>query len=1546
MGPRRTATAAKASGQDPESPRHAAASSSERAENPEDGHSRLVELETKVSSLESEITVLNSELDECRQVIQEMAGVFGNDSIADMRRDMEQMSIQIGLLQRAVGSTPMVAHDPGARLRIPEPKAYSGERDAKEVENFLFDMEQYFLVADMRDEARKVATATMYLTGDAKLWWRTKFAEIQAHQIQLDTWALLREAIREQFFPENVEYNARRALRKLEHTGSVREYVKAFSALMLNIRDMSEADKLFTFMEGLKQWARNELQRQRVTDLSSAIIAAERLADFNQETRKDRQATSGPAQNKSNGMKSFRNIFNRGGGDQRPHAQNGSQGGSDRNRPQENRQGAPERRRGCFFCDGPHGYRDCPKRRVLNALATTFADNASSSRSVEPQAEAGGENGTEEDEDNLGAVSQWCNTVSMVAAKRVVPPLAKKTVPALTVEQPEQKEEEVQPRIPRKKGLMFVDVKIHGKPIRAMIDTGASHNYLASAEVARLGLVLEKGVGRVKAINSAAQPIAGVAKSVQIKVGAYEGKTNLSVVVMDDFKLILGLEFLRDTRTAVLPHVDSLMMMGAKPCVIPTLAGRTGERNLSAMQFEKGRKRNEPSYLCTLCLDEMEEVSGPIPSGIKKLLMEFEDVMPDELPRKLPPKRAVDHEIELVPSTRPPARAPYRMSQPELVELRKQLKDMLESGIIKPAKSPYGAPVLFQKKADGSLRLCCDYRALNKIIVKNKYPIPLVADCFDRLSGANYFTKIDLRSGYWQVRVKEGDEAKTTVVTRYGAFEFLVMPFGLTNAPATFSTLMNQVLHGFLDEFVVVYLDDIVIYSRTLAEHEDHLRQVLTRLREHELYVKVSKCSFARETISFLGHIVERGRIRMDPKKVQAIEEWRPPSDVHDLRSFLGLANYYRRFVKDYSAIARPLTDLLKKTETWNWTPQCQVAFDDLKRAMMTDPVLALPDMSKPFLVETDASDFALGGVLMQDGHPVAFESRKLKDAERRYSVHEKELLAVVHCVRLWRHYLLGSPFVVRTDNTAVSHFMSQPKLTSRQARWQELLSEFHFVLEYRAGSSNHAADALSRRADLANLESIAALSSSVAAISVKDQVRELLPRDPAAQGLIRLVEQGKARHFWIEDGLLMTKGNRVYIPRGGDLRKSLLSECHDTLWAGHQGQERTFALVKRAYYWPQLWDDVETYVRTCLICQQDKAGHQKKAGLLQPLPIPKRPWESVSMDYISGLPKVGDLGSIIVVVDRLSKYATFIAAPKHVTAEGTAHLFFKHIVKHWGLPKDIVSDRDSRFTGVFWTELFKLLGSTLSMSSSYHPQSDGQTERFNSMLEDYLRHFVRGTQKDWVKLLDVAQLCFNAQKSSSTNKSAFEIVTGQQPLLPHTLDIPQSVRSPLARSFSQEWKQNVDIAKSCLETAQKRMKKYADQNRRFVEFNAGDLVLVKVPDPRLSKSSRGRDPRLMQKYVGPLPVLRRIGTVAYKVELPPWWKIHNVFHVSQLKKYSADREDDTRNQPSRPQLELKKMKEKVAEAILDHRVTSTAKKDHTEYLVKWRGCSSEENTW
>jgi hypothetical protein len=338
------------------------------------------------------------------------------------------------------------------------------------------------------------------------------------------------------------------------------------------------------------------------------------------------------------------------------------------------------------------------------------------------------------------------------------------------------------------------------------------------------------------------------------------------------------------------------------------------------------------------------------------------------------------------------------------------------------------------------------------VTIKNKYPVPLVQDLMDRLSGASVFTKLDLRSGYWQVRIAEGDEHKTTCVTRYGSYEFLVMPFGLTNAPATFCNLMNDVLYEFLDDFVVVYLDDIVVFSRSMNEHVVHLSRVLSRLREHKLFVKREKCDFASAEIMFLGHLVSVDQVRMDPMKVQAIVEWAAPTTVSDLRSFLGLANYYRRFIKDYSKVAAPLSDLLKKNWKWNWTDGYRWAFEKLKRAVTSAPVLKLPDFERPFEVHTDASDRAIGGVLVQEGHPVAFESRKLNEAEQRYSTHEKEMTAVVHCLGVWRVYLLGPKFVVKTDNMANTFFKTQKKLSQRQARWQEFLAEYDFEWKHKPG--------------------------------------------------------------------------------------------------------------------------------------------------------------------------------------------------------------------------------------------------------------------------------------------------------------------------------------------------------------------------------------------------------------------------------------------------------------------------------------------------------------
>ncbi|KAA0057858.1 reverse transcriptase [Cucumis melo var. makuwa] len=514
-------------------------------------------------------------------------------------------------------------------------------------------------------------------------------------------------------------------------------------------------------------------------------------------------------------------------------------------------------------------------------------------------------------------------------------------------------------------------------------------------------------------------------------------------------------------------------------------------------------------------------------------------------------------------------------------------------------------------------------------------------------------------------------------------------------------------------------------------------------------------------------------------------------------------------------------------------------------------------------------------------------------------------MLAVVYCLRAWRQYLLGSTFVVKTDNSATCHFFTQPKLTSKQAIWQEFLAEFDFEFEHKKGSNNQAADALSRKQEHAAICLLAHLRGSEIGGSVRDTLREFLQKDHAAQNVMNLVKAGKTRQFWVEEDLLVTKGNRLYVPRAGDLKKKLLYECHDTLWAGHPGWQRTYALLKKGYFWPNMRDDVMQYTKTCLICQQDKVEKVKVAGLLDPLPIPTRPWESVSMDFITHLPKL------------------------------------------WGVPTSIVSDRDGRFIGSFLTELFSFLGTSLNIFSSYHPQTDGQTERFNCMLEEYLRHFVNARQKNWVQLLDVAQFCFNAQTSSSTGRSPFEIVSGRQPVLPHLVDHPFAGKNPQALNFTKEWKQTNDITRAYLEKASKRMKKWADKKRRPLEFRAGDQVLIKLRPEQVRFRGR-KDQRLVRKYEGPVQVLKKVGNTSYRVVLPTWMKIYPVIHVSNLKPYHQDTEDLQRNIVTRPIIDLSQKEDKDVEEILAERVRRGRRPTRRihEYLVKWKNLPVEETSW
>jgi hypothetical protein len=446
------------------------------------------------------------------------------------------------------------------------------------------------------------------------------------------------------------------------------------------------------------------------------------------------------------------------------------------------------------------------------------------------------------------------------------------------------------------------------------------------------------------------------------------------------------------------------------------------------------------------------------------VVCEFPNVFPEDLLR-LPPERDVEFVIELKPGTAPISRRSYQMPPNELAELKTQLQDLLEKGFIRPSSSPWGCPTIFVKKKDQTLRMCVDYRPLNEVTIMNKYPLPRINILFDQLTGARVFSKIDLRSGYHQIRIQPKDIPKTAFTTRYGFFEYLVMSFGLTNAPAHFTYLMNSVFMPELDKFVEVFIDDILIYSKNEEEHAKHLRIVLTRLREHQLYAKFSKCAFWLEEIQFLGHVLSAKEIAVDRSKVKDILEWKPPTTVHQVRSFLGLDGYYRRFIPDFSKIVKPITGLLKNDTKFDWSSKCNEAFKQLKVLLTTAPVLAQPDIGKPFDVYCDASGSGLGCVLMQEGRVIAYASRQLRHHEEHYPTHDLELAAVVHALKIWRHYLLGNTCHLYTDHKSLKYIFTQSELNMRQRRWLELIKDYDLEIHYHLGKANVVADALSRKA-------------------------------------------------------------------------------------------------------------------------------------------------------------------------------------------------------------------------------------------------------------------------------------------------------------------------------------------------------------------------------------------------------------------------------------------------------------------------------------------------
>ncbi|GJY27869.1 putative reverse transcriptase domain-containing protein, partial [Tanacetum coccineum] len=548
--------------------------------------------------------------------------------------------------------------------------------------------------------------------------------------------------------------------------------------------------------------------------------------------------------------------------------------------------------------------------------------------------------------------------------------------------------------------------------------------------------------------------------------------------------------------------------------------------------------------------------------------------------RGLPPPRQVEFKIELVPGAAPVARAPYRLAPSEMKELSNQLKELSEKGFIRPSSSPWGAPVLFVKKKDGSFRMCIDYRELNKLTVKNRYPLPRIDDLFDQLQGSSVYSKIDLRSGYHQLRIREEDIPITAFRTRYGHFEFQVMPFGLTNAPAVFMDLMNRVCKPYLDKFVIVFIDDILIYSKSRKEHEEHLKIILGLLKEEKLYAKFSKCDFWLDSVQFLGHVINREGVHVDPSKIEAIKNWSTPSTPTEVRQFLGLAGYYRRFIEGFSLIAKPLTKLTQKNKKYEWGEEEEAAFQILKQKLCSAPILALPEGSEDFVVYCDASIKGFGSVLMQREKVIAYASRQLKKHEENYMTHDLELGAVIFALRLWRHYLYGTKCVVFTDHKSLQYILDQKELNMRQRRWIELLSDYDCEIRYHPAKGNVVADALSRKEREKPIRDRALVMTVYLDLSeriLKARTEAMKNKNVKAENLGRLLKP----IFEIRSDGIRYFDKLIWLPLFGGLRDLIIHESLKSKYSIHLGSDKMYQDLKKLYWWPNMKADIATYINS-----------------------------------------------------------------------------------------------------------------------------------------------------------------------------------------------------------------------------------------------------------------------------------------------------------------------------------------------------------------------------
>ena len=944
---------------------------------------------------------------------------------------------------------------------------------------------------------------------------------------------------------------------------------------------------------------------------------------------------------------------------------------------------------------------------------------------------------------------------------------------------------------------------------------------------------------------------------------------------------------------------------------------------------------------------------------------------------------------------------PYRLTEEKKDIMGKMIDDLEKEGIIQPSVSPWSSPAILVPKPGNKWRLCIDYRKLNEATVKDAHPLPRIEELLDTLACANWFTAMDLLSGFYQIIMDEESIPKTAFTTFKGLYEFLRMPFGLCNAPATFERMMEFVFKTELRNFILVYLDDIMVFSKTFEEHMQHLDIALSRLAQHNLTVKLEKCHFAQKEVEFLGHFIKDQTVTLNTKNLKLITDIKPPSSVKEVQRFLGMVGYYRRFIRNFSTIAAPLYQLTKKNVEFTWSQKCQTSYATLQNSLISKPVLILPDLSKEFIMHTDASMVATGYVLSQKDekgyeHPVRYGSKRLTDTESRYTTTEREALAIVRAVKDCHIYLIAKPFILYTDHKPLTWFFKITEGTSTKImRWACKIQQYPIKIVYKAGKTLQNADYLSRvEVNLVQLDR-ELLADKQAKEPQLRQIRDLLKMSDCPNSNYREYKEAMkkipAGGYLIRhklDEFVLTERDTVNLYQDGklkpviplELKYQIIKSYHDAPYDGHLGLNTTISKIRNRYYWPNIPHTVTKYIRECDSCQRNKGNKISSKTLSIPV---TGPFHQLCIDAVGPLPITRSGNKFLIVcIDRFTGWPEAFALPS-IDSPTVAQTIVREIIFRFGCPKTLLSDRGTNFISLLMKEICKLLGIQKINTSAYHPQTNGLVERFNKSLIEGLRHFTNDKQNNWDEYLSAVLFAYRTAPNDTRRFSPFELMFGRNPILPPDVSLLDHQSEAFwqkddyylrltkkLRQFSEQTKKNVDKAHEALYRREQNKGK-----KEAVIFNEGDQVLIR----RIKKYSPGLIPKLLSKWTGPFEVIQRYGNKSYQLKAQSGQLLKSPVNIERMKEYKSHinmpdikgnnesthspdgiesnqfipditdnnkKENDVspqsylNNSSSRTEQNSNQLYE--IQKIIKRRV----RKGIREVLIKWKGYPSSQNSW